>query len=608
MKYQITLILLIAGTALANSNLNGQQMPISLFQRIQPGWFNPGHSPEKDLTEVFLSQQQRNISFADFRSGTSLLHLQSGLKGKSKGFSIGLQMSHDREHTEQRLSLSPSISARVIQKSNSWLSLGISAGILNWNSNYVDRRVGDDRDPILQGRSNFLELDAGVGAQFHLENKFLDINAEVSATQLTGNLITDQLPGLEIIPHFQGRCRILFKPVYNLKVGPFGWYGNTFNNSEISYQTGLTEMGITTHFIRQGFWIASSYRLDFSAINMAFGLRSFRNDTINRPEKAPFQMDMQMAFSYPVQQSGIFGPSVELGLVFHLGKRILSTVDTFHNAHMFWDGEASNTQHKVNYLDPNGPPGLTAQTEVSDKQVYLTYSFPDNSLRYAGETPTLRDTVLEDIGYEWIGVNGLLENLISEVIQEALHPDSNHVRDPENLEPLKSISSIEISSSLRESGFGIHMSSGMLYSGDIGFNNPGGDTLFIEVIFDERDTLLALTTKQYLSNLELSALKLHGMRKKLDYELRKSFEDNFDVIWEGQSIDLENFQTPILIKKLRILSDNPNQQAFQVNQIEMKLARHKQYWAEEEDDGWMPVEEWKEQRNQQKKRKRRTRK
>ena len=607
MKNIRLLVLFLTGTLPLCSEISAQQLPISIFQRYEPGVFNAANSPIEDQAQLFLIQQQRDVKMAGFNSGASFFQLQSNLKGKSKSYSWGIQITHDREHTEQRLAISPTISAKLLQRTNSFLSVGVSGGILNWNSNYSQSLVEENGDPLLVDRSNFLELDAGLGLQFRHYSKRLNVNAEVFANQLPGNRITNQLPGLRISPHLQAKVQCLFNPVYNLNIGPLAWYGDVFNRADTSFQTGLLELGLRSEFERQGLWFAGSYRLDQSALSIALGLETFKVDTLERPDRAPFQVDLQFGFSMPMKWGQVYGPTAEVGFVVKMGRVVHSKIDTLRRAdEAFYIKESSLALHKNKYLVPNGPKNLVAQREILPKYIYITYGFPDNSLSYVGETPIYTNSELKEIGLEWEGVNPLMENLLDEVILRALHPDKSKFLDPENLEALESIKSIQLSSKLRVYGFALGLSSDVVYEGEVGYNNSSSDTLFIESVVDERDTVIGISSQRFMTNLELAVLKLHVLRLKLEYDLRSEFDEDFDVLreedWGKEPID--DLQLPIIFKKMRITSDHPNQQAFQFNEIELKFQRGKRFRPKEEDDGWQNYDEWKREREESRSRRR----
>lgn len=260
------------------------------------------------------------------------------------------------------------------------------------------------------------------------------------------------------------------------------------------------------------------------------------------------------------------------------GQRDLSKIERY--AFNFWKSDDGMTQHRVKNIDPNAPEDLMAQTEVSQRAVYMTYTFPDFSRRYIGEVPITRnDTLLYRIGMEWPGVDGLLENIPAYTVKEALWPDTTHVVDLHNLEKLRKLAWIELSANLRGDENRVHLSADVIYEGELGTNNIYGDTLFLDVVFNGMDTILSICQEANTSQLELAALKLHAMRKKLEYELMAQYGDEYVVVWEGQVQDEESGEsrTPILIRKPRITPNNPQMQFFQENKVELKFLRDRKY-------------------------------
>ena len=271
------------------------------------------------------------------------------------------------------------------------------------------------------------------------------------------------------------------------------------------------------------------------------------------------------------------------------GKQVTSDMDTLPLAYNFWDNQALLIAHKQVNLDPDGPRDLNADVDIYPKSVFMTYEFPDPSLLFWGDELNVKDSLIRKIGYEWAGVDNLLNYVIKKVAPDALAPDSTLFRDPENVETLKHLAHVDISCQLRVDEIGAHFGSDMVYQGEFGFNNPTEDTLFIPIVFDGKDTTVAIPHRINLSNLELATLKLYAMRGKVHHELERQFGDQFWIFREDMPIDwlsVEDWRQRIHIRKLRITSDNPNLQAFQQNSIELKFAREPEHWPDE-NDGWI---------------------
>lgn len=585
--------------------LTAQQVPISITRTFLPGIENPAKVGLGPLNSISLAHQGRNMIVSGWSSSSQFLHFSSAPRGYSRQFGWGLGLLNDLEHSERRLSISPSFGVRVLETDQWRASVGISMGLINWASNYTDVAVYDRTDELLERPSHFFELNAGAGAELAFQSNWLKAEGGVRATQLPGNLITDRINGISLLPHLLAKGEALAQPVYNLYVGPVAFFKRTFNHGDTTFQSGRLDVGLKAELPRQKVWAAGSYRIDRAALNLGFGLELSRSDTVEYPDMLAWFFQLNAGFSYPMAQYSAFGPGFEIGLDIQFGRRQNSSgTDTLHFARTFWKNDGFLNNHKVEYLQANGPRGLTASVRNVRRKVELLYEFPDQSYRYAGDGLVTADSLVANIGNEWPGVDGILENVVSEVIPEALTPNTAGISDPENLEALKGLVSLELSCRLTVDEYGIlNGADGMVYEGELGTNNATNDTLFLSLVFDGADTTIGIARYHYVNNLELAALKLHAMRNKLHYELLRRYGNEMVFLREGDRVDFESLEgrKPVFLKKLRVTSNNANQQAFQVNRIRLNFLRFKENV--EEKDGWIPNDMTVVQSGKQRKRK-----
>ena len=259
------------------------------------------------------------------------------------------------------------------------------------------------------------------------------------------------------------------------------------------------------------------------------------------------------------------------------------TVDTLQLIRgSFWKNDGNINTHRINRLNKNAPPELAAITEVSEKNVTLTYEWDDNVYRYVGENPEpVNDTLLSSVGREWQGVDGILSNIVTEVIKEALHPDTAQVANPDSLEPLKGLILVELNGKLKatelEADFGAQ---GAKFLGMLP-ERIKSDTLRMRIQYDGNDTTFVVHKNKNLSNLELACLKLHSMRKKLEHEINKYFNKDFLLLWEGAptpSDDVINSRSVVYLQRPKITSNNPNQKPFMVPQVKLVFTRYTNYF------------------------------
>lgn len=590
--------------------LPAQQVPFATTHLFKPEMLNPAAVGQERLPSVSMIYRQQGVTLDNWSSTTQWLRFSSRPIGSSQRFGWGIALSKDSEHSEQRMEASPMIAAKLVETNNLAFSMGISAGIVHWRSNYDEIRVYDRTEDLVRVPFTFLELNAGAGANFSYKNRFLKAEANTFAWQLPGSMVTNRLNGIRIRPQYTASASVLVNAIYNLDVGPMVNYRNTLNQRDTTLRSGNLDLGLRANFDRQGFWLGGAYRMGESALSLAFGLRLAGSDSLANPDAFHAFLDLTAATTYPIQESSIFGPEIDLGLVLTFGRnKTKGGIDTTTLARTFWKNAGYLNSHKVKYMDHNAPPELEAFSTVDGRRVRIWYEFPDQSLLYSGVSPLMDDTLVAKLGFEWQGVDVLLERMVNEVIREGINPRTEGIEDPENLEPLKSFSLLELSADLKVDEVGAHMGAeGTIYEGELGTNNATEDTLFLRVVFNDADTMLTIVKNHYVTNLELAALKLHGMRLKLTYELQKKFGEDMIFIWEGEPFDWEDAEgfKVMTIKKLRITPDFANQTAFQVNRVGVRFLRFKQFLEKEDDDVFRDEETFTREGRRKKKREERS--
>ena len=591
------ILLLIVGLGFLLPTLEAQQMANSIIQISRGNIFNPGRTTTGDLNQLFIAYQNRTILASELASNAEFVQFLGKPVGKKKAFCWGFKVINDQEHTEGRLLISPQISARVFQNDHSYLSVGISAGLLNWTSNYQTAPQYTPEDPVLRN-GNFMDLDAAAGITYHYQQNKIGFEAGIAAQQLAGNVITKQLDGMRMLPHVDANASLLIEVAPKVNLGPRLFYRNTLGQTKATLRAATTDVGLTTRLGGKGFWLAGSYRIDQSAFNVATGIRVARSDTAPRVEGFANFIDINFGYTHPLQEVSLFGPTLEVGVAWTFGKRKFIREKPTVLARNFWKSDDWMTEFRVKYLDQNAPANLFAKSYITPKAIYLDFSFPDISRRYIGDSPIDKmDSLLYRIGMEWEGVDGLLENLASKVVDECLNPDTLDKIVTEDLEPLRHLARVELSAKLRGDEEAVHFGSGIEYAGELGTNNLNEDTLFIDVVFNDKDTTLAVRPGAMTSKLELAALKLHAMGKKIEYELRYLYQDTkFNILWEGEEVGEDESLPVVRMAKPRIIPNNPQMQFFQENMVSLKVLRFRRYWSnrsdsQEKDRQFTPSEE-----------------
>lgn len=580
-------LLLVLGFLVAVVGLKGQQLPMSTYQLYRPELINPAYVQTVPLNQIFLGYQHRQLAELGWRTNSQFLYVKGKPFGKSKGFGWGLYLNNDIEHTERRLSLGGSIGAKLLNTETTFFSAGINFGLINWGANYNDFRVYDRADDIIFRPTNFADIDAGIGFAFGISTYSIRSNVNLFAQQIPGSIVSRQVRGIRLYPHVYGQANILFSPAPDIYIGPNVHYRNIYTtDSLVTYvQAAQLDAGLRVDFDRPGFWIAGGWRIDNAAVTAGFGLRVSNPDTAEVRSLLATFADVNIFASYPLNASNVFGPSVEVSLTISLGRvgqdgPQVDTLGLMKGA--FWVNNGNMSTHKERRLEANAPDGLFAESFVGDKLVDLRYEYDDNMYMYLGQTPEFyQDSLIERLGIEWQGVDGIMENMVREVISEALAPTFVGVENPDSVEELKNLNAVQVGGRLKfdqiAADFGAE---GVRYNGEFNSSNAFSDTLIIEFIYDEVDTLVKLGKGQLVTNLELAALKLYAMQKRLERQLDKQYSDKYDFIYQGDDLPITD-KTIVTILKPIIIPNNPNQKPFMVSTIEISLTR---------DPDWEPRE------------------
>ncbi len=565
---------------MANSGF-GQQLRMSNSFIFNPYLANCGSIGVNNLTNFFVSHQQRRMAEGtNWRSLSQFLNFRSQPLGRHGNFAWGANVNNDIEWTEFRLGINVTVAAAIINTKSMRLSVGVTGGFINWGSRYDKVRVYDRTDVLIAERGNFGELDAGFGGEYRFWNKFLRADVNVFTQQLPGNAISNTLPGLNIYPHLFGGAGILFSPIHNLYIGPRVFYRNIFSHGDTTQLGAPLDVGLKAEFDRQNLWMGGSYRINQGALTMGFGMRIAQTDTVGMPDLVGYFVDMNASFALPMGEGAVMGPTFELGLnvAFGRNRKHLYRRDTIRpSSGSFWVDDGHLNDHMVARLKQTAPSGLQGNTQVSPKSVVLTYEWDDNSYQYVGSTPQkAKDTLISELGEEWLGTDAILENMVGEVIKEALSPDTLGISNPDVLERLSGLVYIELACQLLvDEEEADDLAKGMMYEGELGTNNRTKDSLLLKVVYNDADTVIGIGKDRQITNLELACLKLHAMRKKLEYELNEAYGENWAVYWEGEPLSVAKSQgrKVVYLKKPRITPNHPHQDAFQVNVIRLRFAR-----------------------------------
>ncbi|MFN8396650.1 MAG: type IX secretion system membrane protein PorP/SprF [Bacteroidia bacterium] len=291
---------------------HAQQLRVSNNYIFSPYLGNPGSLGGSTLANFHISHQQRKTVEANWRSISQFLNFRSQPLGRHSNFAMGANVINDIEWSEYRLGINVSGAVALLNRKNMRLSVGGMLGFINWGSRYDKVRVYDRTDELVANRSNFFEVDAGLGGEYKIFTKGLRADVNVYAQQLPKNAISKTLPGLYVYPHLFGGAGILFSPVHNLFVGPRVFYRNIFADTSannVKMYGATTDIGLKAELDRQNMWFGGAYRVNKGGLNFAFGMRLMQTDTVGAPDLYGYFLDMNASFLLPMGESALFGPT-----------------------------------------------------------------------------------------------------------------------------------------------------------------------------------------------------------------------------------------------------------------------------------------------------------
>lgn len=588
--------LLLGAWATQAQPVSGQQIQVADNHYFNPHWVNPANIIKDNLSRFSMLYQHRNLASFGWRSISQFVDFKSRAIGSRRGFGWGMNIANDVEHTERRLSVGFSFGANVFQTEYMSVGLGINLGFINWASSYRDVPVYQVGDPRLDDRVNFSELDAGAGLAFKLQTYIFRAGLDATAKQLPGSFLSaDPIKGITLIPHVNASAKFLYSLAPDMYLGPWAYYRNAFKREDPkanppetvigNIQNAQADVGLKFELDYPSMWAGVGFRFGnhptfgfgSAGLGINYGLQIRGTDTTDSRERIATFLDLVFSASYPLNSRAIFGPSAEIGLALSIGK-VGSNVDEIDSVGLmrgaFWVNNGNMDTHKDKYLKANAPTGLYAESFPTTERVYLTYEWDDNFYLYTGVNKQDAGNLIAELGDDWVGVDGILENLVQEVIKEGLNPVHMDVSNTDSVEPLKDLISLDIQTKLRFDQVGADFgANGLVYQGELGYNNETKDTLLLPILYGDKDTVIAITAGQDITNLELSCLKIHAMAKKLEYELTQYYGDRLALINDlGAIYELEGKKI-VLFKTPEVIPNNPNQQPFQVSVVNLGFIR-----------------------------------
>ena len=598
----VTLYLLIVFWGVATfQQVGAQQLPVSSFELAEPGLFNPAFFGVDTVHDFFITTQNEGVGGNDWSDLSQYFRYRSPDLNSQTRFGWGFLLKNYKFHSDHRLALSPGVATRLVSTDKVRVGLGISAGFIFLNSRYNGQSffVYHSGDPTLSGNQSMLELDASVGLDLNFQGSKARLNLNGHFSQLPGNILNDLQDFRVIHPMFQGELHSGFRLAQGIWFGPHLRYGRVFmledirsdaaaSGADLTMLLHQAEGGLRLDLEQQGLWFMGKYAYQRS-IGFNMGLKIHEENGQKKKDAPVLVVNLLAGFHVNANSEvGLnIGPMAEVGLgIQFLSAKARRPPDSLVNAEVIWKQNGFLTKHADKFIGSLGPANLTSTTELYPKKVYLDYSFLDRSSAYLGNNFVIHQGKLKRIGIEWEGVDRLINQLTSTVIDECLHPDRFMIRDPENLDSLQSLTSVDFKTFLKTDETGMYLPNrqrDIFYDGEFSGIKGIKDTVSIDLVVNGQDTTLSIYPGQLLNELELAALKMFAIRSKTINLLNRKYPKSGDIAIltkerekeigiEGNWIDFAGKQL-ILIHPIRIIPNNSNLDAPQENVITLEFSR-----------------------------------
>lgn len=580
--------LLSLGLVLAMAEpLLSQQVPTPYYQLAEPRLLNPACGGAWETTRIAMQHQQRGAGGQGWGRISDFLSIQGARPHAGPGIGWGGQLSFDREHTQSRFALSPSLSAQVLPSGPLALRFGIYGGLNLLGNHYDGVPIGTIGDPNINN-DILASLDAGLGTDFSWNLKAIRGAVGLHLNQLPKDGYLGPRRSLTLLHHVMGYagCQI-DHPTLQWSAGPQLLYRNTFNQDGLHIQRGQMDIAIKAMQTRVRAWGILGYRIHRAGVIAGMGLRIWQNDTLKRKVR-PLGIDMTAMFFIPGRLPTQLSYG-ELGFELYVGKRPQVTPQPYLD-HPIWASQANIEQHKARYMEPVSPRGLEVRLDTSKRDiVVIRYLLQDDTRQYLGHQMQWGgDSLIVELGRELEGFDGFADALGEEVIEECLSPDRTRVPDPAMMDSLSALKVVDLMAQLKYDHIAIMGGEGVEYMGE--FHSPGNtEPLKIPIVLDDRDVIVEVpATPHYVHSLELAVLKLYALRSRLQAELIEyGNRHGLHVIFKfagGATTttplpDDPNYtldprpEMEIWFRKMRITTNYPNQKSFQNTLVNLTFLR-----------------------------------
>lgn len=241
---------LIIFVILAWFNSTAQQLQLSTNYILNNYAYNPAIAGSKSHSVVNLNYRNQWVGFQDAPK-TYLLSVHNSI-GKEKKVGLGFFINSENSGLLTKTSSYATFAYHLKLNNQYKISLGISAGMLQYRIKLYDAKIADVGDDLLTG--NLLTnnvFDSNAGLYLYSDKLFFGI----SSYQYLSNKITWKDSRSSLTPHFYSTLGYLIKANKNLVIQPSALV--KFNYPAI-IQPEVSVRGIYKNM----FWIGTSYRMN----------------------------------------------------------------------------------------------------------------------------------------------------------------------------------------------------------------------------------------------------------------------------------------------------------------------------------------------------------
>jgi hypothetical protein len=577
----------MAGCALAAvlilsvQETQAQSMPLSNYRAMNPQYFIPATFGLETWHRFDFLHQQRGLPVEGFETTTEYFNYISPAFGKSNSedslgiFGWGLSSYYEKDFTDTRFLLRPSMAVRIVNTANLKVALGGSVGLVFLGQNFDKVPLIDRDDPELTNvpTVNYLDVSLSGDIRYQKPGSFV-MDAQIMAGEMRRTafsfLRNAELPWetypASLPPSLLISGGAQYEVNNNLLLGPRFFFQRIILDPNLGRQISTLDLGVKADFKRPQMWLSGSYLINGDAFRAGIGMQfnQPRYDTTAGRNRSIPAWAFNLGFTVPTGLNANLGAGGEIGVALMLPTKapVVNYTKVFDFSGAFWKSDADLLEHLRLFLRATSPPGLVGHTFIDSldsdtedeekgtlKTVKLIYEFPDNSETYLGDEPEFSTgNLISKLGAEWEGVDNLMDNLMSHVVQFVMHPDSNILKDVTNdFDSLQYLAWIEISTTLQTSHdgakFGTEAGSAdepisyvVPYKGDL-LSRYGNRTEPVPmlVLFDEEDLRDTIYPGDTLTDLRLAMMKQYALRKRIQHQIQEYFGDTIAVNWEENS-------------------------------------------------------------------------